>query len=144
MREVALHRARRDEEPGGDVLVRQPFGDQTHDIVLGRRQRAPPSGRPLTVTMAPAGVRNRLKGRQGRALGPSAVEVAVAERITNGVDRGCVAVVVDLEPDRAGYSPSGIGRAVERNAVNLGIVAAQCCLSFKSVVAVRVRLMKLV
>jgi hypothetical protein len=30
------------------------------------------------------------------------------------------------------------------NAVNLGIVAGQCFLSFKSVVAVRVRLMNLV
>ena len=34
--EVALHGARRDEKPGGDVLVRQPFGHQAHDVVLGR------------------------------------------------------------------------------------------------------------
>jgi hypothetical protein len=41
-------------------------------------------------------------------------------------------------------SPTTNRGATKANAVNLGIVAAQCCLSFKSVVAVRVRLMKLV
>jgi hypothetical protein len=63
--------------------------------------------------MAPAGVRNRLKCRQGSALRPRGIKVVVAQCITNIVDRGQVAVVVDLEPDDAGCLPDGIGRAVE-------------------------------
>src|ERR1700737_4200852 len=63
--------------------------------------------------MAPPGVRNRLKCGQGRALRPGAVEVVVAQCITNSAYGGCVAVVVDFEPDDAGYLPDRIGRAVE-------------------------------
>src|SRR5258705_8039623 len=69
--------------------------------------------------MAAAGVRDRLECGQGPALGPSAIEVVVAQCITNGVDRSRVAVVVDREPDDAGCLPDGIGSAVEPRRLNV-------------------------
>jgi hypothetical protein len=40
-------------------------------------------------------------------------------------------------------NPEQNNPTLDPNAANLGVVAAQCCLSLKYVVAVRVRLMKL-
>lgn len=42
VREVGLHRARRDEEARGDLLVGQAFAEQPDDVAFGRGKDAHP------------------------------------------------------------------------------------------------------
>src|SRR6478672_941626 len=75
--------------------------------------------------MPSAGGRDRLQCGHCRTLGPSAFKVAVAQCITDCVDRGRVSVVVGLEPDCAGVLPDRIGCTVEsgRFTVTAGVTS---------------------
>ena len=98
MREVGVHGPGRNEEPGGDVLVGQSIGHQSHDLALGGCQRFPTGGWAFAFTAAALRLGDRLLSGQRCALGPSGVEVPVTHSLPQRRHRGVVTVLVDLEP----------------------------------------------
>src|SRR5436309_12373377 len=67
-----------DEHPLGYLWIREAFGDQLHDLELGRRETLPPGRRPLALTASPAGVLDSLVEREAAALGVGVLERVVA------------------------------------------------------------------
>ncbi len=111
--EVGLHGARRDEKPCGDVIVGQPFADESDDVALSRGQRCPAAGGSFALAAAALRIGDRLLGGQGRALDPRAFKVLRADGISECRQRGFVTGVIDLEPRGADALPDSLCCAKE-------------------------------
>ena len=105
-----------------DVLVGEPFADQSYDVALSRGERCPAASGAFAVVATALRVGDRFIHGQGGAAGPCGFKFLVAHRIPQRTHRGLVSGVVDLEADDASALPDGVCRAEEpgRCAVTAG------------------------
>ena len=106
--EVGLHGARRDEKPCRDVVVGQPFADQSDDVALGGGERGPAARRAFAFAVTALGVGDRFVGGQRGALGPRGFKVLLAHRITKCGHREFKKGIEDLEADVAAALTDGV------------------------------------
>src|SRR6516165_1136864 len=106
--EVGLHGARGDEKPRGDVVVGEPFADQSYDVALGGGERGPAGARPFALAATALGVRDRFFDRQRGALGPRGFKVLLAHPLTKCRHWEFEKGVEDLEADKAAALPDSV------------------------------------
>src|SRR5712672_1229634 len=102
MSEVRLNCAWRDEKPGGDVLVRKAFADETRHVEFSRRQRRPAARWPVAFAATALSIGDRFVHGQSRTFGPGNCKVVVSKRFARCIYPFVVVGLMDGEPGLAG------------------------------------------